>query len=117
MNTFGRYFRLTTFGESHGPAIGGIVDGLPAGLHFDAEALTLAMARRNPAGAAGATKRREPDDVEILSGVYQGTTLGTPIGFVIRNRDARPTDYDAVTAMYRPNHADYTTMKRYGIRD
>lgn len=117
MNTFGTHFRLTTFGESHGPAVGGIVDGLPSGLRFDAAEMQKAMLRRSPLLSAGATARREPDEVEILSGIYNGMTLGTPVGFIIRNRDVRSEDYAALADVYRPNHADYTYNAKYGIRD
>lgn len=111
MNTFGQLFRLTDFGESHGPAIGGVIDGMPAGIVFDEGLLDEEMRRRRP-GTPGASPRREEDKVEILSGVYRGFTTGTPIGFIIRNRDARPEDYAATASKPRPNHADYT----YGVK-
>ncbi len=115
MNTIGNKFRLTTFGESHGQAIGGIVDGCPAGLVFDYSLVEVEMRRRHAGNQA--TTRIEPDEVEFLSGIYDGRTLGTPIAFVIRNRDVRSDDYDAMKNLLRPGHADYTTLCRYGIRD
>lgn len=117
MNTFGRHFRLTTFGESHGAAIGGIVDGMPAGLTVDSAAIALAMERRRPSRAAGGTTRHEEDAVELLSGIYNGLTTGAPIGFIIPNKDARSADYAELADKYRPNHADYTWSAKYGIRD
>lgn len=114
-NSFGSAFRLTTFGESHGKAIGGVIDGCPSGLNFDESLITSEMARRHEGDAT--TQRKEPDIVEILSGVFRGKTLGTPIAFIIRNSDARSDDYKQLEQHYRPGHADYTTMMRYGIRD
>lgn len=117
MNTFGQKLRLTTFGESHGPAIGGVIDGFPAGFRVDFDALAADMAARRP-GQPGATQRREDDIPEFLSGLTpEGVTLGTPIGFIIRNRDCRSGDYGILAAAYRPNHADYTYQARYGLRD
>ncbi|MDE6277835.1 MAG: chorismate synthase [Muribaculaceae bacterium] len=113
MNTFGHLFRLTDFGESHGPAIGGIIDGMPAGIVFDEGLLADDMKRRRPGGHA-ASPRQEDDDVEILSGIYKGFTTGAPIGFIIRNRDVRPDDYASLRGHYRPNHADYTYAVKYG---
>ena len=115
MNTFGNRFRLTTFGESHGPAIGGVIDGCPAGLAVDYVLLEAEMTRRHV--GAHATTRHESDNVEFLSGIYDGKTLGTPIAFIIRNSDARSSDYDALDKLLRPGHADFTTLQRYGIRD
>lgn len=115
MNTFGSRFKLTTYGESHGPAIGGVVDGCPAGLLFDSNLVVAEMSRRHI--GPGATSRVEADQVEILSGIYQGRTLGTPIAFEIRNNDARSEDYDELRDLMRPGHADYTYYMRYGIRD
>lgn len=112
MNTFGTYFRLTTFGESHGPAIGGIIDGMPAGVVLDQGFLNEAMTRRRPGTTAGSTGRSEADEVEVLSGFYNGRSLGTPIGFIIRNSDARSDHYD--TGVFRPNHADYSWYAKYG---
>lgn len=117
MNTFGRFFRLTTFGESHGPAIGGIVDGMPAGVRIFPEIIADAMDRRRPSCCAGGTARREADAVELLSGIWEGRSTGAPIGFIIRNCDARSADYAALADKYRPNHADYTWAVKYGIRD
>ena len=117
MNTFGHIFRLTTFGESHGPAIGGVIDGCPAGLRIDFEAIKSRVAQRSPQTTAGSTKRRETDNVEFLSGIYDGVTLGTPIAFIIRNKDVRSEDYADLQHIYRPGHADYTYDMRYGIRD
>lgn len=114
-NTFGTSFRLTTFGESHGKAIGGVVDGCPSGLSFDFELLKSEMARRHDTTMG--TPRHEPDEVEILSGIYEGKTLGTPIAFMIRNKDVRSDDYDNLAEVYRPGHADYTYEARYNIRD
>lgn len=118
MNTFGTLIRLTTFGESHGPAMGGILDGMPAGVKLDFDALRREMARRRPGGQTGTSPRREADELELLSGLTpEGVTLGSPIGFIVRNRDARPADYDGYQGKFRPNHADYTYMKKYGIHD
>lgn len=117
MNSFGRIFRLTTFGESHGPAIGGVIDGCPAGLRLDFAAIKRRVALRSPQNVAGATKRRESDNIEFLSGIYEGVTLGTPIAFIVRNKDVRSEDYADLEHIYRPGHADYTYDMRYGIRD
>ena len=114
-NTLGTHFRLTTFGESHGPAIGGVVDGCPAGIVFDSQLLAGEMQRRHTGDSA--TTRREPDEVEILSGVYEGRTLGTPIAFIIKNCDAKSEEYATLAELYRPGHADYTYGKRYDRRD
>src|SRR5690606_195676 len=107
-NTFGNLFRLTTFGESHGPALGGIIDGCPAGLELDMDAIQHQLDRRRPGQSAIVTQRKEADKVEFLSGIYQGKTIGTPIGFVIRNSDQKSQDYSHLEAAYRPSHADYT---------
>lgn len=118
MNTFGNLFRLTTFGESHGAAIGGVIDGLPAGLEVDYDLLRLEMTRRKPgSGDVISSSRKEDDEVEILSGVFEGTTTGMPVGFIIRNNDARSHDYDALKDTFRPSHADWTYQEKYGIRD
>lgn len=111
MNTFGKNIRLTTFGESHGPAVGGVIDGFPSGFRIDFDALSRILAERRPA------HRAEPDKVEFLSGILDGVTLGTPIAFMIRNVDARPEDYDNLRHTYRPSHADIAYDMRYGIRD
>lgn len=118
MNTFGTHIRLTTFGESHSPAMGGVIDGFPAGMRVDYDALHRMMSRRRPGQSALTTSRREADVPEFLSGISpDGVTLGTPIGFIVRNADTRSEDYDHLRHVYRPNHADYTTECRYGIRD
>ncbi|MDE5877775.1 MAG: chorismate synthase [Muribaculaceae bacterium] len=118
MNTFGRNLRLTTFGESHGPAIGGVLDGLPAGLCIDFDEVRRQIARRRPGQSALTTARTETDIPEWLSGISpDGITLGTPIAFMTRNRDQRSKDYEAWADMWRPNHADFTYEARYGIRD
>lgn len=116
-NRIGNLFSLTTFGESHGPAIGGIIDGMPAGVSIDTQQLQQEMARRKPGQGSGTSSRNETDEVEILSGLFEGVTLGTPIGFIIRNRDQRPEDYDHLKDVFRPSHADFTYHAKYGIRD
>lgn len=116
MNTFGTLFRFTGFGESHGEAIGGVVDGMPAGIEIDFDAIDTMLARRRPGGTLS-TKRKEPDSVRFLSGIFEGRTLGTPIAFIIENTDQRSKDYDTVRHTYRPGHADYTYDAKYGIRD
>lgn len=116
-NTFGTLFRLTTFGESHGPATGGVVDGMPAGLVLDMEALQHELDRRRPGQSAIVTARKESDRVQLLSGVMDGVTTGTPIGFIIPNDDQHSGDYDNMARLYRPSHADYTYTAKYGIRD
>lgn len=116
-NTFGTIFKLTTFGESHGEAIGGIIDGCPAGVSIDFEAIQTEMSRRKPGQSAIVTQRKEPDTVRFLSGIFEGTTTGTPIGFVIENANQKSKDYDHIKETYRPSHADYTYDKKYGIRD
>ncbi len=117
MNSFGRLFRLTTFGESHGPAVGAVVDGCPAGVALAGAAIQAALDRRRPGQSALTSARRETDQVEILSGIYEGRTLGTPIAAFVRNRDARPADYDTVTPHDRPGHADAVWRERYKHRD
>lgn len=109
--------RLTTFGESHGSAIGGILDGVPSGFDIDPVAIQSALNRRRPGGSASGSRRKENDEAQILSGIYKGKTLGTPIGFIIANNDARESDYDQLKDAYRPNHADFTYEAKYGIRD
>src|SRR5688572_4725420 len=116
-NTFGTLFRLTTFGESHGPAIGGVIDGCPAGLVLDLELIRAEMQRRRPGQSALTTERSEADDFEILSGTYEGKTTGAPLAFLIRNSDARPADYEKMKTVYRPSHADYVYDVKYVIRD
>lgn len=119
MNSFGKHFVFTSFGESHGKAIGGILDGVPAGLHIDFDLIRTELLRRSGQGVYGASERakREPDEVEWLSGVLDGVTLGTPIAFLIRNTDARPEDYQWLKHNYRPGHADRVYEQKYGIRD
>lgn len=116
-NTFGTIFRLTTFGESHGAAIGGVIDGCPAGLVLDLAAVQLDLDRRRPGSTSLGTTRNEADQVEFLSGILEKTTLGTPIGFIMRNGDAKSADYDHLKDVYRPGHADKTWEDKYGIRD
>lgn len=116
MNTFGTLFRLTTAGESHGPALVGIVDGMPPGIRVDFDRIALEMSRRRP-GQDYATSRCEADEVRFLSGILNGVTLGTPIAFVIENTDAHSEDYDAISKTIRPSHADFTYQAKYGIRD
>ena len=116
-NTFGHTFRLTTFGESHGIAIGGVVDGCPAGLALDLSAIQAELDRRRPGSTQLGTSRNEADRVEWLSGTFEGKTLGTPIGFLIRNADAMSGDYDQLKDVYRPGHADKTWEDKFGFRD
>jgi chorismate synthase len=116
-NSFGKLFVTTTFGESHGPAIGGIVDGCPPGLALTAEDLQRDLDRRRPGKSRHTTQRRESDRVEILSGVFDGLTTGTPIALLIHNEDQRSKDYSEIAAKFRPGHADYTYSMKYGVRD
>jgi len=117
-NTIGRLFRLTTFGESHGPALGGILDGCPAGLPITPELIQEALDRRRPGqGGPGSTARKEPDAVRLLSGVFEGVATGTSIGFVIENTDQRSRDYSSIKEVFRPGHADFTYQAKYGVRD
>ncbi|MDX1603003.1 MAG: chorismate synthase [Salinimicrobium sediminis] len=116
-NSFGNLFRLTTFGESHGEAIGGIIDGCPAGLEVDLEQIQAEMDRRKPGQSAIVTQRKESDTVKFLSGIFEGRTTGTPIGFVIENADQKSKDYSHIKDVYRPSHADYTYDQKYGNRD
>jgi chorismate synthase len=116
-NTLGEIFRLTTFGESHGPAVGGVIDGCPAGIPVSSDEVQKMLARRRPGQSEVTTPRAEDDEVEFLSGILNGMTTGTPIGFLIRNKDARPTDYDDLKNTYRPSHADFTWEAKFGIRD
>ena len=117
MNTFGQLFRVTTFGESHGPAIGCVIDGCPPGIAIAAEDFTRDLARRATGRTRHTSARHEADAVEILSGVYEGRSTGTPIALLIRNTDARSKDYDRIAEQFRPGHADYTYWQKYGIRD
>ena len=116
-NTFGRLFRMTTFGESHGPAIGCIIDGCPPGLEIDAAYIQHELTRRASGKSRHTSQRKEKDEVQILSGVFEGRTTGTPIGLVIENTDARSKDYTNVAEKFRPGHADFTYWKKYGFRD
>lgn len=117
MNTFGRIYRLTSFGESHGQGIGGVIDGCPAGVKLDMEFIQAELDRRRPGQSAITTPRKEADQVEFLSGIFEGKTTGTPIGFLIRNANQHSSDYDNMKDLYRPSHADYTYQTKYGIRD
>lgn len=116
-NSFGKIFKLTTYGESHGAAIGGIIDGCPAGLSLDFEAINLEMERRKPGQSTIVTQRKEEDEVKFLSGIFEGKTTGTPIGFTIENTDQKSKDYSHIKDIYRPSHADFTYDKKYGVRD
>jgi chorismate synthase len=116
-NSFGTLFRLTSFGESHGAAIGGVIDGCPPGIMIDAEFIRSEMRRRRPGQSKIVTQRKEEDEVEFLSGLYEGKSTGTPIGFLVRNADAKSKDYDALKDVYRPSHADFTYDAKYGFRD
>lgn len=117
MNTFGDIFRLTTFGESHGAALGGIIDGMPSGLEVNVDAIQRQLDRRRPGQSAIVTARNEADRVEILSGLFEGTTTGTSIGFIIRNQDQHSKDYEEMRHKFRPSHADFTYTAKYGLRD
>lgn len=116
-NSFGRVFRLTTFGESHGKALGGIIDGCPAGIELNLDAIQNELNRRKPGQSAIVTQRKEPDTVEIYSGIFEGKTTGTPIGFAIHNTNQKSKDYSHIKDSYRPSHADYVYDKKYGFRD
>lgn len=116
-NSFGTLFRITTFGESHGRALGGIIDGCPAGIVLDEKAIQEELNRRKPGQSAIVTQRKEPDTVEIYSGVFEGKTTGTPIGFAIHNTNQKSKDYSHIKDSYRPSHADYVYDHKYGFRD
>ncbi len=116
-NTFGRLFRLTTFGESHGPAMGGVIDGCPSGLPLSEKEIQEELDKRKPGQTAASTTRKEPDQVQILSGIWQGLTLGTPIGFYVPNTGQESKDYEQIKDIYRPGHADFSYEAKYGIRD
>ena len=116
-NSFGKLFRITTFGESHGLAIGGIIDGCPSGIDVDLEAIQKELDRRKPGQSKITTQRKEPDTVQFLSGIFEGKTTGTSIGFQIQNTNQKSKDYSHNTDVYRPSHADYTYDKKYGLRD
>lgn len=117
MNTFGHIYKLTTFGESHGAGIGGVIDGMPSGIEVDLDFLQSELDRRKPGQSALTTARKEGDKVEILSGVFEGKTTGCPIGFLVRNENQHSNDYDNMRNVFRPSHADYTYQTKYGIRD
>ena len=117
MNTLGHLFKLTTFGESHGTAIGGVIDGCPSQMKLDFDFIEQELLRRKTAQSSISSQRKEPDRVEWLSGLLDGVTLGTPIAFMVRNEDCKPEDYEALKDIYRPSHADYTYEQKYGIRD
>ena len=117
MNTIGHLFRLTTFGESHGTAIGGVIDGCPSQLKLDFDFIDSELRRRKTAQTATASQRKESDQIEWLSGLLDGVTLGTPIAFMVRNEDCKPEDYEALKDVYRPSHADFTYEQKYGLRD
>jgi chorismate synthase len=116
-NTYGTIFKLSTFGESHGKAIGGVIDGCPAGVELDLEAIQRDLDRRKPGQSAIVTQRKEPDEVEFFSGIFEGKTTGTPIGFAIHNTNQKSKDYSHIKDSYRPSHADYVYDEKYGIRD
>lgn len=117
MNTFGNIYRLTSFGESHGAGIGGVIDGCPAGIELDLEAIQRELNRRKPGQSRLTTPRKEDDEVQFLSGLFEGKTTGTPIGFVVWNKNQHSSDYEEMKTTYRPSHADYTYQMKYGIRD
>ena len=116
-NSFGKIFTITTFGESHGEAIGGVIDGCPSGIELDFEAIQKELDRRKPGQSKIVTQRKEPDEVRFLSGIFEGKTTGTSIGFIIENVHQRSNDYSHIKDSYRPSHADYTYDKKYGVRD
>lgn len=116
-NTFGKNFKLTTFGESHGKAIGGIIDGCPPNIEIDFDFIQSELNRRRPGQSHITTPRKEKDEVEFLSGIYNGKTLGTPIAFLVWNKNSKSSDYKAMGNLYRPSHADFTYQEKYGIRD
>lgn len=116
-NTFGNIFTLTTFGESHGAAVGGVVDGMPAGIDIDLEFIQHELDRRRPGQSRITTTRKESDKVELLSGVFEGKSTGAPIGFIVRNENQRSQDYRSMSDLFRPSHADYTYFEKYGNRD
>ena len=117
MNTFGKLFTLTTFGESHGAAVGGVVDGMPAGIEVDMDFIQGELNRRRPGQSKLTTSRQEGDKVELLSGVFEGKTTGCPIGFIVRNENQHSQDYENLRTLFRPSHADFTYYYKYGTRD
>lgn len=116
-NSFGHIFRLTSFGESHGPAIGGVIDGMPAGITVDMDFIQNELNRRRPGQSQLTTARKEADELEVLSGVFEGKTTGQPIGFIVRNQNQHSDDYENLRNVFRPSHADFTYWHKYGIRD
>ena len=116
-NTFGNIFRLTSFGESHGKGIGGVIDGFPAGIHIDMDFIQKELDRRKPGQSAITTARKESDQVEFLSGIYDGVSTGCPIGFMVWNTNQHSSDYDNMKDVFRPSHADFTYTQKYGLRD
>ncbi len=116
-NSFGNIFRLTSFGESHGPGVGGVIDGFPSGIRIDTDFVQQELNRRRPGQSLLTTSRKEPDTVEFLSGVFEGKSTGCPIGFVVWNKNQHSNDYENIKNLFRPSHADYTYMQKYGIRD
>ena len=116
-NSYGNLFRITTYGESHGEALGGIIDGCPPGIEIDFEAIQKEMERRKPGQSSIVTQRKENDEVIVHSGIFEGKTTGTPIGFTIPNTNQKSDDYSHIKDTYRPSHADYVYEKKYGIRD
>ena len=116
-NTIGKNFTVTTFGESHGVALGCVIDGCPPGIEISLEEIQKELDLRRPGSNKYTTQRKENDEVEILSGIFEGITTGTPIGLLIRNNDQRSSDYDELKDVFRPSHADYSYIQKYGIRD
>ena len=116
-NSFGNIFRLTTFGESHGPGVGGVIDGFPAGITIDMDFVQQELNRRRPGQSALTTSRQEPDKVEFLSGIFEGQSTGCPIGFIVWNKNQHSNDYENIRNLYRPSHADYTYTQKFGLRD
>lgn len=116
-NTFGNLLRLTTFGESHGEAVGGVVDGFPAGIDIDIDFIQRQLDRRRPGQSRITTQRNEADRVELLSGIFEGKSTGAPIGFIVRNTNQHSQDYEDMRNLFRPSHADYTYYSKYGLRD
>ncbi|MCW1735173.1 chorismate synthase [Anaerorudis cellulosivorans] len=117
MNTFGNIFRLTSFGESHGEAVGGVIDGCPPGIEMDMKFIQSELDRRRPGQSRITTSRKESDTVNFLSGIFEGKTTGTPIGFIVRNENPHSSDYENLKDVFRPSHADFTYQQKYGIRD
>ena len=116
-NTFGKLFTLTTFGESHGAAVGGVIDGMPAGIDIDMDFIQSELNRRRPGQSKLTTSRKEADKVELLSGVFEGKSTGCPIGFIVRNENQHSQDYENLRTLFRPSHADFTYYNKYGVRD